>query len=124
MPMGAWFNQLRFDKHWWNIQLPHVKGFIFNKPNFHGRSEANIKKVPSYMWLGLTSQLPPNDPDYRKKVGMSIFGWEHQYYCTKEKFHSPYLTKRDDGEGYEHMCETVIEEKICCICKVCDNRMT
>ena len=41
--LSSWFDEVLFDKCWFNTQLPHLRGFIFDKPNFQGLTCPNIQ---------------------------------------------------------------------------------
>ena len=84
MALSTWFDEALFDKCWFNMHLPHLKGFIFVKPNFLGRNCPNIQQIPSYMWFNLTSFGPPNKKEFRNKIAKKIFGWSHSEWCRTE----------------------------------------
>ena len=61
-----------------------------------------IDLIPSYMWSTRCIEKLPNNPGYRKKIAMDIFGWNHQQYCTNENFHVPYLHKNHDMVSFRN----------------------
>ena len=77
-PLNVWYDEVMFDKLWWKVQLPHLRNFIINKPDFKGQSEPNLWKIPTYMWFGKTSFQPPKNPLYRSRIGNEVFGWNHK----------------------------------------------
>ena len=104
-PLSVWCDETLFDRHWGKLQLPHLENFLLKKPDFRGNSVPTISQIPTYMWTGQISYSPPKDPKYRSKIGKKIFGWEHRLWCSKEKFHTPYLPKQGEQESYEYMHE-------------------
>ena len=49
VPTSVLFDELMFTRHWYNLRLPHLKGFVLEKPVFGGKIEMSYEKVPSYM---------------------------------------------------------------------------
>ena len=121
-PISSWINEIWFDKYFGNLQLPHLKGFILDKPDCKGSSETMVESIPAYMWYGVHHYEPPGQKDYRKKVARLYFGWNHEDWCHSEGFHIPYLPTKRDGKGYDFCHDRTISRKFC-FCKVCGQKM-
>ena len=69
IPLSVWFNETLFDKFWHKIQLPHLKGMIFNKKDLKGKDlKPSFEEIPSYMWMNRISYRPPTEKNLRKKL--------------------------------------------------------
>ena len=105
------------------LQLPHLRNMKLVKEDFKGKSTPTIQKVPSYMWLNQISYSPPNNPEYRRKIAKSLFGWTHQDWCSNDKFHSPYLPGCQDSKRYDLLHNRGGLNKVYCVCRHCGEGM-
>ena len=123
IPLSVWFNEALFDKFWLNLQLPHLKGMIFDKKDLKGKDlKPYFEEIPTFMWMNRISYRPPTEKNLRKKIALEIFGWEHSDLCSNKKFHVPYL--HGDGTGAYDYSHDNRKTREYCTCEVCGDKMT
>ena len=120
-PLEVKFDETRFEKAWNNLQLPHLKGLVFPKPENGGQRWKAVEKVPSYMWSNEVAHLPKSY-QHRRKVANMQLGWGHFDLCANQTFHRPYLLENQDLTW--DFTGTKAKEVITyCICVGCGEKM-